>query len=58
MTDLETSTVERSILLSVDVTTDTDLATIHEALSRTAAGYILSGHDSRVYVVTDDEDDE
>lgn len=47
---------ERSVVLSVDVSTDQELATVHEALSRAAVGYVLDGLDARVYVLTDDDD--
>lgn len=57
MTDFEPTQTNRTVVLEVDVATDGELATVHEALSRAAVGYVCDGMDARVYV-EDDEDDE
>lgn len=58
MTDLDPTRTDRTVMLSVDVATDQELATVHAALSRIAVGYICDGLDSRVYVMDDDEEEE
>lgn len=58
MTDFDPTITERAVILTVDVSTDQELADVHAALSRTAVGYICDGQDSHVYVVTDEEDED
>lgn len=59
MNDFEPTITYRTVVLSIAVSTDEELAEIHAALSRAAAGYICDGLDSIVSVMPeDDEDDE
>lgn len=57
MTDLDPTRTERTVVLSVDVSTDQELAAVHEALSRAAAGFVCDGRDARVYVWKEDDED-
>jgi hypothetical protein len=57
MSDFEPTRTNRTVVLNVEVSTDEELAAVHEALSRSAVGYICDGLDAVVYV-EDEEDGE